>query len=79
MLLKHLNEALQHGPVREYVVRQDRAPAGLNALAFDRGVFRSAAAWDREVPAPAPAKAAAILSLLLWAGVISCGRLLAYL
>jgi len=53
--------------------------AGLNALAFDRGVFRSVAVWNRDVPAPAPAKATAIVSLVLWAGVISCGRLLAYL
>lgn len=55
------------------------ALAGLNAWAFHRGVFRSAAAWDRHAPAPGRARAAAVLSLALWAGVLACGRLLAYL
>jgi hypothetical protein len=53
--------------------------AGVNAAAFHAGVFRSVAGWDLEAPAPAAAKASAILSLCLWAGVITCGRLLAYL
>src|SRR3989304_456125 len=42
MLLKHLNEALQLGPVREYVVRQDRAPGthfGKDQLEIPRVVF----------------------------------------
>ncbi len=55
------------------------ALAGLNAAVFHRGIFRSVAAWDLNVPAPAAAKVAAVLSLLLWATVITCGRLLAYL
>jgi hypothetical protein len=53
--------------------------AGLNAAAFHAGVFRTVAAWDLEAPAPGAAKASAILSLCLWASVITCGRLLAYL
>jgi hypothetical protein len=53
--------------------------AGANAAIFHRGVFRSAGSWDRDSPAPGSAKLAAVLSLMLWAGVISCGRLLAYL
>jgi hypothetical protein len=53
--------------------------AGLNAAAFHAGVFRTVAAWDVEVPAPWPAKVSAMLSLCLWAGVITCGRLLAYI
>ena len=53
--------------------------AGLNAWTFHRGVFRSVAAWDRNAPAPGAARASALLSLLLWIGVVSCGRLLAYL
>ena len=55
------------------------AAAGLNALVFHRGVFRGVEAWNAGVPAPAAARGAALLSLLLWAGVVSCGRLIAYL
>jgi hypothetical protein len=54
------------------------AAAGLNAAVFHRGVFRSVAAWDLDRPAPLPARLAAGLSLTLWVGVLSCGRLLAY-
>ena len=55
------------------------AAAGLNALVFHRGAFRSVARWESEATVPATARAAAVLSLLLWVGVISAGRLLAYL
>ena len=53
------------------------ALAGLNALSFHLGVYRKAAAWD--VTAPALARVQAAASLGLWVGVISCGRLLAYI
>jgi hypothetical protein len=53
--------------------------AGLNALAFHRGAFRSVDRWDAGSTAPAAARAAAVLSLALWIGVIAAGRLLAYL
>jgi hypothetical protein len=53
--------------------------AGMNAALFHRGVFRSVATWDCDVPAPGAAKLAGFLSLALWTGVITCGRLLAYL
>lgn len=52
--------------------------AGLNAALFHAGVFRSAADWDSNVAVPALAKLHAAVSLLIWAGVITCGRLLAY-
>lgn len=55
------------------------AAAGLNALAFHLVPWRSAGSWEREVPAPPAARLQALLSILLWIGVISCGRLLAYL
>jgi hypothetical protein len=54
------------------------ALAGLNALAFHLLPYRSVAGWDRERSAPPLARFGAALSILLWLGVISCGRLLAY-
>lgn len=53
--------------------------AGLNALLFHRGVFQSVSGWNQEVAAPVAARLAALVSLTLWVGVITCGRLLAYL
>ena len=55
------------------------ALAGLNALWFHRGPYVGAERWDADARAPAIARAAAGFSLALWLGVISCGRLLAYL
>ncbi len=52
--------------------------AGLNAALFHAGVFRTAGEWDSGVSVPAAAKLHAALSLLIWIGVIACGRLLAY-
>jgi hypothetical protein len=52
------------------------ALAGLNALSFHLGVYRTAATWHASAPAPAQLHAAA--SLALWLGVITCGRFLAY-
>jgi hypothetical protein len=53
--------------------------AGINAAAFHLGPFRGVQAWDSGVPVPVAAKLHAMLSLLIWMGVIACGRLLAYL
>lgn len=52
--------------------------AGANAAAFHAGVFRGAAGWDIAAEVPAAAKLHALASLLIWAGVLACGRLLAY-
>ena len=54
------------------------ALAGLNALAFHWLPYRGVAGWDREQAAPPLARLGAALSILLWVGVISCGRMLAY-
>jgi hypothetical protein len=54
------------------------AAALLNAAVFDRFPFRAVGDWDTEITAPLPAKLAGALSLVLWTGVIACGRLLAY-
>jgi hypothetical protein len=53
------------------------AAAGLNALLFHRGAFRSVAGWESDVAVPVTARAAAVASLVLWVGVIAAGRLLA--
>lgn len=52
--------------------------AGLNALLFHLGVFRSVAEWNTGRGAPPLARMHAVASLVLWIAVISCGRLLAY-
>lgn len=52
--------------------------AGLNALMFHRGAFRSVAGWE-STAVPVSARLAAVASLVLWVGVIAAGRLLAYL
>lgn len=52
--------------------------AGCNGIWFHIGPYQSVAQWDTGVRAPAAARISAVLSLLLWIGVISCGRLLAY-
>ncbi|HYH40780.1 MAG TPA: DUF6644 family protein [Burkholderiales bacterium] len=52
--------------------------AGVNAAIFHTGAGRTYASWDRDVSTPAGVKAHAAASLVIWAGVISCGRLLAY-
>ena len=54
------------------------AAAGLNAAAFHAGVFRTVDGWDQGVRTPLPARLSGALSLLLWTGVITAGRLLAY-
>lgn len=51
--------------------------AGLNAGLLHAGAMRHAAAWDMAVP-PARVRFAAALSIVLWIGVIFCGRFLAY-
>jgi len=53
--------------------------AATNAAAFHLGVFRNAALWDQNAPSPTGAKLHAVASLLIWVGVITCGRMIAYL
>ena len=50
------------------------ALAGLNMLVFQITTGRAHAAWGEGQPAPRLGKAAAVLSLLLWLGVIFMGR-----
>jgi len=55
------------------------ALAGCNALAFHVGPYRSVSQWSIGVAAPRAARTSAAASLAIWACVIGCGRLLAYL
>ena len=52
--------------------------AGINAIAFRTGPYQSVSAWDTGSTAPLLARASVAASLLLWVGVIACGRFLAY-
>lgn len=54
------------------------AIAALNAVLFHVRAYRSVAEWDISMEAPVAAKVQALLSLMIWIAVISCGRLLAY-
>lgn len=54
------------------------AAALANAAVFHRWPFRSVGGWDVGVATPTAARLAATLSLVLWASVLACGRLLAY-
>ncbi len=53
--------------------------AGLNPLVFHRGVYRRVAEWDDAERAPWEARVAAVVSLVVWAGIVITGRAIAYL
>ena len=52
--------------------------AGINAIAFHTGPYQTVKDWDVGVRAPLVAQASVAASIVLWLGVITCGRLLAY-
>jgi hypothetical protein len=54
------------------------ACGGFNALAFHRFSRQKPVQWQPGKPIPLQAKAAALISIGVWLGVIACGRLLAY-
>lgn len=54
------------------------AAAGLNATIFHRFTLKTVDEWNIQAPAPPAARIAGLLSILLWLGVIACGRLIAY-
>ena len=53
--------------------------AGLNALWFELKWGRNVTLWDSDTAAPRGVRLAGWTSLILWIGVISCGRLIPYL
>ena len=52
--------------------------AGINALAFHYGTYKSIATWDESLRPPLGARLAGAFSIVLWAGVIVFGRITAY-
>ena len=52
--------------------------AGFNALYYQKKFYPRMTEWDEAVTVPAGAKLCGLLSLILWAGIIACGRTMAY-
>ena len=52
--------------------------AGVNAALYHVATERGRAEWDTAIRPPAAARAAGLISLLLWGTVIMCGRLMSY-
>jgi hypothetical protein len=52
--------------------------AGLNAMAFHFTIFRRVAEWDVNPVTPLRARLAGGVSIVLWAAVVVCGRMIAY-
>lgn len=48
--------------------------AGLNAFGFHTFVERSIAKWDSAARTPLPARLSGVFSLLMWVGIVVCGR-----
>lgn len=55
------------------------ALAGLNAGFFHRAAHRRATVSSDSARVPAAVRASALISIVVWIGVVVCGRLLAYL
>ena len=54
------------------------AVAGVNALRFHIGPFRTADDWGQGGTTPRSARIAAVVSLGAWAAAVTAGRLIAY-
>lgn len=54
------------------------ACVGIHALVFRPTVYNNTAAIDKLPALPSRAKAAAVLSLVIWTGVLTMGRLIGY-
>ena len=48
--------------------------AGLNAFGFHTVVERSIARWDTAARTPIPARLSGLFSLVMWVGIVICGR-----
>ena len=52
--------------------------AGINALVYHRVTERQIQHWDQARVPPAPARAAGLISILVWATAIVAGRMMSY-
>ena len=52
--------------------------AAINAFLFNRHMHRSVATWDTDKVPPRRTRIGAGLSLVLWVGIVVCGRFIAY-
>lgn len=50
----------------------------VHAMVFRKSVYRNPAALDDPAGPPRAAKIAAVLSMMIWVGILSCGRWIAY-
>jgi hypothetical protein len=48
--------------------------AGINILFFELSAVRTMHRWDRDAAAPLPGKTVAVVSLVIWIGIIFLGR-----
>jgi hypothetical protein len=53
--------------------------AGLNALVFHMIAYQSIGKWENDPVGPISARAAGLISILLWFGIVAAGRWIAYL
>ena len=52
--------------------------AVVNAWVFHSGIYRRVAEWERQGRTPHFARMAGVASLVLWAGIVIAGRMIAY-
>jgi uncharacterized protein DUF6644 len=52
--------------------------AGLNAWIFHSGIYRTVSKWNQDRVPPKRARAAGLISLVLWAFIVIAGRMIAY-
>jgi hypothetical protein len=52
--------------------------AGINALIFHSVAYKSVGKWDHDPVGPLSARAAGLISILLWFGIVAAGRWIAY-
>ena len=77
MFAAHADDFLEN---RAFVIKMALLlAAGMNAAIFLTGPYQTVKSWDTGAAAPALARLSVALSIVLWIGVISCGRLIAHL
>jgi Family of unknown function (DUF6644) len=76
MFAAHAEDLLDNGPFKLKMALL--FAAGMNAAMFRTGPYQTVKSWDTNATAPLLARASVALSMALWIGVISCGRLIAY-